>query len=46
MNTGSYVEPARMTVAEYLKRWMEDYARSNVAAKTFERYDVPTASRA
>ncbi len=38
MNTGAYVEPSKMTVGEYLDRWLEDYARPNVAAKTFERY--------
>lgn len=39
MNTGSYVEPARMTVGEYLDRWLADYAKHNVAGKTFERYE-------
>ena len=38
LNIGSYVEPSQMTVAEYLERWLEDYARTNVAGKTFERY--------
>lgn len=38
VNTGTYVEPARTTVADYLDRWLEDSARSSVAAKTFERY--------
>ncbi len=38
LNTGAYVEPARMTVGEYLERWLADYAKNNVAAKTFERY--------
>lgn len=38
MNTGAYVEPSRITLGDYLGRWLEDYARPNVAAKTFERY--------
>ena len=38
MNIGEYVEPARMTVGEYLDRWLKDYAQTNVAAKTYERY--------
>jgi integrase len=38
LHTGAYIEPTRITVAEYLERWLEDYARSNVSAKTFERY--------
>jgi integrase len=39
MNTGAYVEPSRMSVGDYLKRWLEDYARTNVAPKTYERYE-------
>lgn len=38
MNTGAYLEPSKMTVGDYLKRWIEDYARPNVAPKTFQRY--------
>jgi integrase len=37
-NTGSYVEPARMTVGEFLDRWLADYAKAKVLPKTFERY--------
>lgn len=36
--TGGYVEPAKMTVAEYLRKWLEDYAKPKVSAKTYERY--------
>ena len=36
--TGTFVEPSRVTVAEYLRKWIEDYARPNVSGKTFERY--------
>ena len=39
LNTGIFVEPAKMSVAEYLKRWLSEYAAHNVARKTFERYD-------
>jgi integrase len=38
MSTGAYVEPARMSVGEYLDRWLADYAKAKVAAKTYERY--------
>jgi len=38
MQTGAYVEPSRLTVADYLRRWLADYARPNVSGKTFERY--------
>ncbi len=38
LQRGEYVPPSRMTVAEYLDRWLADYARVKVAAKTYERY--------
>ncbi len=38
LDTGAYVDTARVTVKEYLGRWLQDYARVNVAGKTFERY--------
>lgn len=38
LSSGAYVEPARMTVGVYFERWLADYARMNVAAKTYERY--------
>jgi integrase len=39
INTGAYVEPSRMTIKEYLERWLKDYAATNVSAKTRERYE-------
>ena len=38
LHSGAYVEPYRATVAEYLEQWLKDYAKTNVTAKTFERY--------
>jgi integrase len=38
LNTGTYVRPTKLTVAEYLELWLKDYAEPNVAAKTLERY--------
>src|SRR5437016_2089065 len=38
LSNGTYVAPSRMTTKEYLGRWLRDYARVKVAAKTFERY--------
>ena len=38
LDEGSYVDPTKDTVAEYLKRWLRDYAKVNVAPKTYERY--------
>ncbi|MCX8032672.1 MAG: site-specific integrase [Thermoleophilia bacterium] len=39
MNTGLYAEPERLTVADYLKRWLTDYAKSNCSVRTYERYE-------
>ncbi len=39
METGAYVEPSRLSVAEYLEIWLCDSARPNVAPKTYERYE-------
>jgi integrase len=39
INTDSYVEPSKMTLSDYLDQWLRDYARPNVSAKTFERYE-------
>lgn len=30
--------PGKVTVADYLRRWLEDYARPNTAPKTFRTY--------
>lgn len=38
INTGAYVEPAHMTVGEFLDRWMTHYAKPKVSSKTLERY--------
>jgi integrase len=38
LDRGVYVEPVRMTVAEFLRRWLRDYASTSVASSTYERY--------
>ena len=38
LSTGTYVEPSRIRLSDYLRRWLEDYARQKVSPKTFERY--------
>src|SRR5687768_2830566 len=38
LHTGAHALPSRLTVAQFLDRWLEDYARTNVSAKTFEVY--------
>jgi hypothetical protein len=35
---GLAVEPSKITVAEYLARWLSDAAKPRVAARTFEQY--------
>jgi integrase len=38
VDSGFYVEPSTLSVAEYLERWLMDHAQHRVSAKTFERY--------
>jgi integrase len=38
MANGSYQEPSRMTLAQFLEKWLEAQ-RSQVAPRTFERYE-------
>lgn len=35
---GNYVEPAKITVAELLDRWLRDWAADNVGPTTLDRY--------
>ena len=37
-DTGFDIAPSRMTVAEYLDRWLRDYATPNVRPSTHQRY--------
>jgi integrase len=36
--SGEYIEPTRIKTKEFLERWLKDYAKPNVAPKTYERY--------
>src|SRR5262249_12436724 len=38
VNGGTYVDPSRTTVAEFLAQWDTDWASLNLSAKTVERY--------
>ncbi|MBI3910324.1 MAG: site-specific integrase [Armatimonadetes bacterium] len=38
VQNGGFVNPSRLTTGAFLVRWLEDYARVNVAGRTFERY--------
>ncbi len=38
IETGAFVEPSKMTMTDYLDRWLKDHARNRVSPKTHERY--------
>ena len=38
MNSGGYVDPHKITVGEFLVRWLNDSAAPTVSARTYERY--------
>lgn len=37
-DTGVDISPGKLTLAEYLRRWLRDYAANNVSLSTLERY--------
>lgn len=37
LDTGTFMKPGKITVAEFLERWIEDY-RPNLSPRGFERY--------
>jgi hypothetical protein len=39
IDTGAYIDPSKLTISEYLDKWLSDYARTNVSGTTFERYE-------
>jgi len=40
IDTGSFMKPGKTTVAEFLERWLKDYARLNLAPRTAEGYET------
>jgi integrase len=38
IDTGSFIKPGRITVADFLNRWLADYAKPNLSPRGFERY--------
>ncbi|MCC5911411.1 MAG: site-specific integrase [Clostridiaceae bacterium] len=38
LNTGTYVDSKNMKVADYLEKWLQDYAKHKVAPKTYRSY--------
>ena len=39
LDNGTFIKPSKLTVAEYLKRWLKDYTKPNLSPKAFERYE-------
>ena len=39
LDTGNYMKPGKTTVAEYLQRWLADYAKPNLSPRTTEGYE-------
>jgi integrase len=38
IDTGNYMQPGKTTVADYLQRWLTDYAEPNLSPRSYERY--------
>ena len=38
VNKGMFTKPAKLSVAEYLRQWLRDYAEPNTRPRTFENY--------
>ncbi|MFC1861011.1 N-terminal phage integrase SAM-like domain-containing protein [Chloroflexota bacterium] len=39
LDNGLFIKPDKTTLAEYLKQWLNDYCKSNVAPHTAQNYD-------
>lgn len=40
LDNGTFVKPSKLTLAEYLERWLNEYARANLAHRTSEGYQL------
>jgi len=38
--SGGFIAPSKTTLAEYLERWLDEYARANLAPRTVEGYEL------
>ena len=38
VDTATFVEPSKLTVGEYLRQWLRDYAKTHVRQRTLEGY--------
>ena len=39
IDLGTYCQPTKMNLADYLDKWLRDYAKLNVNPKTYEEYE-------
>jgi len=39
LDTGTFMKPGKITIAEYLERWLKDYVWPNLAPRTAEGYE-------
>ncbi|MFP3880584.1 MAG: tyrosine-type recombinase/integrase [Dehalococcoidia bacterium] len=39
LDSGAFIKPSKLTLAEYLARWLTDYAKPNLSPRSFERYE-------
>lgn len=39
IDSGTFLKPTKITVTEYLERWLKDYVRANLAPRTAEGYE-------
>lgn len=39
LDKGTYIEPVKTTLAEYLKKWLDTYGKQNLATSTYESYE-------
>src|SRR5918996_5884289 len=40
MDTGAFVNPAKLTVGDFLRQWLRDYVETGVRATTKEGYRI------
>lgn len=38
INTGTYIEPSKMTVEQWLYTWIKEYKKNSIKASSYERY--------
>jgi len=39
LDTGNFITTSKTTVADYLRRWLQEYVRPNLSPRGFERYE-------